>query len=54
MNLEEEVFKYRAKNNLSRRAMGLLCGVSLSTIQNIEDGMNISPEFKDRILKVIK
>lgn len=38
MSLQEEMFRYRAKHRLSQRAFAEKCGVTLQTINSVENG----------------
>ena len=37
MSLQERMIEYRAKHNLSQKELGDLCGVSMQTINSVEN-----------------
>lgn len=39
MTLEQRMVKYRAKERISQRELAERCGVSLQTINSVENGM---------------
>lgn len=53
--LAEDIKKFRTENNLGRRKLALMCNVSLSTIQNMEDEIirNPKPEVYCKICDVM-
>lgn len=55
MTLAERMVQYRARNNLSQRAFAQKCGVSLQTINSVENGLqNPSKMTEAKILMVIE
>ena len=39
MTLEEKIIRYRAKHRLSQKQMADLCGITLQTLCNVENGI---------------
>ena len=39
MSLQEDMVNYRARNRLSQRAFSEKCGISLQTINSVENGL---------------
>lgn len=55
MSLQSEMLKYRAKERISQSELAKRCGVSLQTINSVENGIqHPSKVTEQKILFVIK
>lgn len=53
--LQDMMLAYRAKHDLSQEKLGKLCGLSLQTINSVENGLqNPSKLTEQKILLVVK
>lgn len=49
MTLQEQIIRYRAKNNLSQKEFGALIGLTKQTISGIENGKSASKLTEEKI-----
>jgi len=53
MNLRELMISYRAKHRLSQRELGQLAGVSLQTINSVENGLQKPSKVTEAKIRLI-
>lgn len=55
MSLQDEMLRYRARERISQSELAKRCGVSLQTINSVENGVqNPSRVTKQKILFVVR
>ena len=53
MTLQEDMFEYRAKNRLSQEKLAHLCGLSLQTVNSVENGLQTPSKMTERKIRMI-
>lgn len=55
MTLQDKMVEYRAKHDMSQKAFAKKCGVSLQTINSVENGLQKPSKMTEaKIMMVIK
>ena len=53
MTLQEAMFEYRAKHRLSQEKLAHLCGLSLQTVNSVENGLQIPSKMTERKIRMV-
>lgn len=53
MSLSQDMLRYRAANRLSQEKLAHLCGVSLQTINSVENGTQLPSKVTEEKIKLV-
>lgn len=53
MTLQEEMVKFRAKNNISQKKLAELASVSLQTINSVENGLQKPSKLTEQKIRMV-
>ena len=53
MTLQEKMLEYRAKHRLSQEKLAHLCGLSLQTVNSVENGLQNPTKLTERKIRIV-
>lgn len=53
MTLAEEMIQYRARERISQRQLGERCGISLQTVNSIENGLQSPSKVTEAKIRLV-